>query len=139
MVPSPHPGRPLVLAKAVTPITALLNNFNSVGARTPFALRPSIVIYCSAPDYSDLSRRAPSDAQRRRWSSSFQELDFRSDADFVVDENANTSTCPEENNVTIAISTYSGCGLLKDMDSEIGILRSVRESIQMATAGTRDA
>jgi hypothetical protein len=65
------------------------------------------VIYCSAPDYSDLSRRAPSDAQRRRWSSSFQELDIQSDGDFAADENANTSTCPEENNATTTISTYS--------------------------------
>ena len=65
------------------------------------------MIYCSAPDYSDLSRRAPPDAQRRRWSSSFQELDIQSDGDFVADENAKTSTCPEENNATTTISAYS--------------------------------
>jgi hypothetical protein len=57
----------------------------------------------------------------------------------VADENANPSTCPEENNATTTISTYSDSGLLKQTDSEIGILQSVRESIQMATAGTRAA
>jgi hypothetical protein len=46
------------------------------GGRSP--ARPSIVIHCSAPDYPDLSRRTPFDAQRRRWSSSFQELDIQS-------------------------------------------------------------
>jgi hypothetical protein len=95
------------------------------------------VIHCSAPDYSDLSRRTPFDVLRRRWSSSFQELDIQSETDFDADENANTSTCPEENNATTTISTYSDCGFLKQTDSEIGILRSVRESIKMATAGTR--
>jgi hypothetical protein len=83
------------------------------------------VIHCSAADYSDLSRRSSFDVQRRRWSSSFQEVDVQSDGDFVADKNANTSTCPEDNNTTATISTYSDCGLLKQTDSEIGILQRV--------------
>ena len=83
------------------------------------------MIHCSAADYSDLSRRSPFDVQRRRWSSSFQEVDVQSDGDFVADENANTSTCPEDNNTTATISAYSDCGLLKQTDSEIGILQRV--------------